>query len=131
MFTRNSENLLSSTSKEAKKIIRDEIEFRLHSHDSRLFELTAFDIKRIVGGDSSSTVRSYKAHRKIASNYCDLGGFALTQGEEISMLKQIYGDRVTSWPVGKVHNTYRGLISREYAILARNEEKQNSREPRK
>lgn len=106
-----------STTKEAKKIIRNEIK-GYYGNDSE---------NRTYGKDFLKNMQedanSYSAGRGTSDwnkgkELVNAGCFACYYNDQRKMLSKIYGKRnVDNWSGEKVHNTYGNLIGREYAQM--------------
>lgn len=106
-----------STTKEAKKIIRNEIK-GYYGNDSE---------NRTYGKDFLKNMQedanSYSAGRGTSDwnkgkELVNAGCFACYYNDQRKMLSKIYGKRnVDNWSGDKVHNTYGNLIGREYAQM--------------
>lgn len=120
-----------STTKEAKKIIRDEIK-NYYSPSSRGGgNSTLENMKR----DAESYGKAWRCpdtdyHK--GAGLVDGGSFACYYSDQDKMLAKIYGkENVAKWDGEKTHNTYKHLIGREYAAMLREREKKQTKKVKK
>ena len=119
-----------STTKEAKKIIRDEINYYYgHGREKEYGCITAVEAMQ-------KDANSYSAGRRTSDwnkgkELVNAGCFACYYSDQRVMLSKIYGKaNVLNWDGQKVHDTYANLIGREYASMLR-EQKNNKISGRK
>ena len=128
---KGSEKRISSTSKEAKGIIRAEI--RAHYSPSFKGEgrSALANMKRAADQYNGGQLSKYRLsdYRKGAA-LVDAGAFEIA--EQDRMLGKIYGKKnVASWDMEKRHETYKHLIGREYDSMLRESEKKKEEQRRK
>lgn len=115
-----------STTKEAKKIIRNEIKgYYGNDPENRTY---GKDFLKNMQEDANS----YSAGRGTSDwnkgkELVNAGCFACYYNDQRKMLSKIYGKRnVDNWSGEKVHNTYGNLIGREYSHMLQ-ERKRNKK----
>lgn len=128
---KGSEKRISSTSKEAKGIIRAEI--RAHYSPSFKGEgrSALANMKRDADAYNGGELPRYKLsdYRKGAA-LVDAGCFEIV--EQDRMLGKIYGKKnVAGWDMEKRHETYKHLIGREYDSMLRESAKKKEEQHRK
>ncbi len=112
-----------STIKEAKKIIRKEIEsYYGHGREKEYGVKSAVEaMQKDANAYSAGRGKSDWGKGKELVN---AGCFACYYSDQRQMLSKIYGKRnVDKWDGNKVHETYGNLIGREYASMLRERNK--------
>lgn len=112
-----------STTKEAKKIIRKEIEsYYGHGREKEYGVKSAVEaMQKDANAYSAGRGKSDWGKGKELVN---AGCFACYYSDQRQMLSKIYGKRnVDKWDGNKVHETYSNLIGREYASMLREKNK--------
>ena len=112
-----------STTKEAKKIIRKEIEaYYGHGREKEYGVKSAVEaMQKDANAYSAGRGKSDWGKGKELVN---AGSFACYYNDQRQMLSLIYGKRnVDKWDGAKVHETYGNLIGREYAAMIRERNK--------
>ena len=113
-----------STTKEAKKIIRDEM--KAYARPKERGTRSALDaIKKDADAyDGGFASRYPKSDYTKGAGLVDGGWFACYYSDQMKMLGKIYGkENVEKWDGNKIHNTYKHLIGREYAAMLVEREK--------
>ncbi|MDR0850769.1 MAG: hypothetical protein LBN07_04855 [Christensenellaceae bacterium] len=113
-----------STTKKARKIIRSEMN-SYYSPKIRPDYSGKSTIENMTT-DGNATTGYHKRNNQHITPYhkatalVDGGSFACYYSDQKQMLGKIYGKaNVEKWDGNKIHNTYKHLISREYAAMVR------------
>jgi len=108
-----------STTKEAKKIIRDEI---THYFDPSEYSKAETSLQAMkIDADNYNNGRPHSIWQSDYSKgagLVDAGCLACYYSDQSKMLGEIYGkSNVERWSGDKIHSTYRHLIGREYNAM--------------
>lgn len=123
MFGKKKASKISSTSKEAKKLIRAEIQ-HYYSPARKGGGKSALD--NMQQAANSYSEGKGKSDWGKGAALVDAGCFAVW--EQVDLLGKIYGkEEVQNWDYDKRHNTYRSLIGREYAAMLEERKKDNQK----
>lgn len=119
-----------STTKEAIKLIRDEINdnFDPSGYDPKYNLKTPLDVMHLEA-ESYSQGKGYEMYSDWTkgSRLVEGGAFRIYYDDQADFLKQIYGDSVKNWSNDKIYNTYKSLIGREYARMLREQNNKKNR----
>lgn len=105
-----------STTKEAKKIIRAEINSYYSPKNRGYGSSTLANMKSAADSYDGGFLSRYpKSDYTKGAGLVDAGCFACYYSDQMEMLGKIYGrENVEKWSGDKIHNTYKHLIGREY-----------------
>lgn len=108
-----------STTKEAKQIIRNEINYYFDPSEYNSAQTSLQAMK--IDADSYNNGRPkniWQSDYHKGAGLVDAGCFACYYSDQSKMLGKIYGqDNVANWSGQKIHSTYRHLIGREYNAM--------------
>lgn len=111
-----------STTKEAKKIIRKEIE-KYYGHGREKSYGVKSAVEAMQKDANSYSAGCGKSDWGKGKELVNAGCFACYYSDQRQMLSKIYGKRnVDKWDGTKIHDTYGNLIGREYALMLREKE---------
>ena len=112
-----------STTKKAKKIIRDEIK-GYYGDDSENRTYGRDFLRNMQEDANSCSAGRVTSDWNKGKELVNAGCFACYYDDQRKMLSKIYGKKnVDKWDGDKVHNTYGNLIGREYSAMLREREK--------
>ena len=125
---------INSNSLQARGIIRREIStfYGPKATGERLPAVMAMkrDAESYAKGSGLSNGRGKSDWGKGAA-LVDGGSFRCYHSDQANFLKKIYGKKVDKWPGDKIHNTYAGLIGREYSRMLDESKKQKASSSKK
>jgi len=116
-----------STTKEAKKIIREEILDNYNPKDFKGAKTPLDAMKQNAdAGNGGVYGKRYVSDYQKGAYLVDAGEFRISYYDQGQFLSQIYGkENVAKWEGQKIHETYKHLIGREYNAMLREREKNN------
>jgi len=115
-----------STTKEAKKIIREEILNNYNPEDFIGAKTSLDAMKQNADAGNAGWYKKCNSDYLKGAYLVDAGEFRISYYDQAEFLSKIYGkDNVDKWQGQKIHETYRNLIGREYNAMLREREKNN------
>lgn len=108
-----------STTKEAKKIIRNEMLSYFNPKDHRGAKTRLDAMKKDADSGNGGTYgKKYVSNYEKGKYLVDAGCCACYYSDQMKMLSKIYGkSNVNKWDGRKIHSTYSHLIAREYSAM--------------
>lgn len=110
-----------SATKEARKIVRDEIKSYFAPSQTGYGKSTLDNMKEAA--ESAADPRYHVTDWAKGANLAQVGCFAIDFVDEQKMLEKLFGKQtVEKWNDDKIHNTYKNLIGKEYSIMLKERE---------